>query len=66
MYIVLNTTEMVSTANVSSADFEAVLKSKVAQGLKLDRGTISNNKDRSLPVDVVEAHKHVKYLDDGF
>ena len=61
-----NTMEEVSTAGLTSADFEAVLKSKVAFGLKLDRGTVASNKDRSLPVDVVEAHKTVKYLDDGF
>ena len=55
-----------STAGLTAADFEAVLKSKVAHGLKLDRGKIASNKDRSLPVDVVEAHKYVKYMDDGF
>jgi hypothetical protein len=42
------------------------LKEKVANGLKLRYSTLDNNIDRRLPVDVVEAHKYVKYLDDGF
>ena len=61
-----NTMEEVSTAGLSSSDFEAVLKSKVAHGLKLERRTFASNQDRSLPVDVVEARKTVRYLDDGF
>ena len=66
VHTVNNTMEEVSTAGLSSSDFEAVLKSKVAHGLKLERQTFSSNQDRSLPVDVVEAHKTVRYLDDGF
>jgi hypothetical protein len=61
-----NTTEEVSTSGLSSEAFEALLKQKVATGLKMDRGHFASNKDRALPVDVVEAHKHVKYLDDSF
>lgn len=63
---VANTVEELSTAGLSSTEFEEMLKAKVALGLKLDRGLIADNRDRLLPVDVVEARSTVKYLDDGF
>ena len=56
-------TEEISTAGLSSKEFEEILKSKVEYGLTLERGEQDN---RSLPVSVVEAGKTVKYLDDAF
>jgi hypothetical protein len=45
------------------------LKEKVAYGLTLERlgaATAVNNDDRDLPVDIVESHKFVRYMDDAF
>ncbi len=39
---------------------------KVAHGLTLQRSKIVNDDDREIPVDIVEARKYVKYMDDGF
>jgi hypothetical protein len=58
--------DSIETAGLSAAAFEQILKSKVEEGLKLERQVHVDNKSRALPVSVVEAHKYVKYMDDGF
>ena len=61
-----NTEEEIETAGLTSEAFEQLLQEKVARGLTLERGQIVNNDDRELPVDIVEARKYVKHMDDGF
>jgi hypothetical protein len=58
--------EAIDTTNLSPEAFEEILKEKVEFGLTLNRKTITNNEDRDLPVDVVEAHKYVHYQHDSF
>ena len=42
------------------------MKEKVAYGLTLRRHSIDNNDDRDIPMEIVESHKFVKHMDDGF
>lgn len=58
--------DVVESANLSAKDFEAIFKAKVELGLTLDKQVHENNETRDIPLDIVEAHKYVKYLDDGF
>ena len=61
-----NTQHYVDTAGLSSADFEAILKEKISYGLTLRRDQPVNDDERDIPIDIVEAHKYVKYTDDAF
>mmetsp|Transcript_20329 Transcript_20329/g.20447 ORF Transcript_20329/g.20447 Transcript_20329/m.20447 type:complete len:131 (-) Transcript_20329:56-448(-) len=60
------TMDEVPTEGLSCKEVVEVVKSKVKFGLSLKRAISLNNSERDLPVDIVEAHKYVKYLDDGF
>ena len=62
----LNTEEKVLTENLSHTDFEEILKASVTKGETLPRMVAKSNKDRALPIDIVEARNTVKYMDDGF
>jgi hypothetical protein len=42
------------------------LKKKIAFGLNLERVTYANNSERDIPVETVESHKYVQYVDDEF
>ena len=61
-----NTEEAVDTAGLSYEEFEEILKGKVAYGLTLVKEVVTNDDDRAIPFDIVEAHKYVEYDDDGF
>ena len=43
-----------------------MLKSKIEFGLTLSRAVPKNNDELDLPVDIVEARKYVKHMDDHF
>eukprot|EP00597_Dinobryon_sp_UTEXLB2267_P012128 CAMPEP_0170114646 /NCGR_PEP_ID=MMETSP0020_2-20130122/10864_1 /TAXON_ID=98059 /ORGANISM="Dinobryon sp., Strain UTEXLB2267" /LENGTH=96 /DNA_ID=CAMNT_0010341745 /DNA_START=114 /DNA_END=400 /DNA_ORIENTATION=- len=60
-----DTQHYVDTAGLSSADFETVLKEKISFGLTLRRDQPANDDEREIPIDIVEAHKYVKHMDDG-
>jgi hypothetical protein len=60
------TEDMILTSGLSSAQFEEILKGKVAHGLTLARDVPRNNGDRGLPKDTVQAHKYVKHVDDAY
>ena len=42
------------------------LKKRVEIGLKLERFTPKTNAEADLPVDIVEARKYVRHIDDAF
>ena len=43
-----------------------LLKEKILFGESLSRLVIVDNDDREYPMEIVEACKYTKYLDDGF
>ena len=63
-----NTEHEIVTTGLSYEDFETTFIDKVKFGNELigDSWKAKDNTERELPVDVVEAHKHVHHLDDGF
>ena len=46
--------------------FFQLLKEKILFGESLNRLVIVDNDDREYPMEIVEACKYTKYLDDGF
>ena len=56
------TEDEIKTASLSAEALENILKEKVQLGLTLERG----NYNEALPVDIVEARKYVKHMDDAF
>jgi hypothetical protein len=58
--------DTIESARLSALDFEKILKSKIEIGLQLEKEVHENNSTRALPLSIVESHKYVKYMDDGF
>jgi hypothetical protein len=57
-----STEEIIPTENLTPAQFESILKQKVANALTLK----STETLGGLPCNIVEAGKTIKYVDDGF
>jgi hypothetical protein len=51
---------------MTPAQWEEEFKKAVEMGSKLERPQFTRNFDRELPLDIVEARKYRKYMDDGF
>ena len=62
----LNTEDVIPSSGITAFDFEKMLKAKVEFGLTLSRAVPKNNDDLDIPVDIVEARKYVKHIDDAF
>ena len=62
----LNTEDAIPSNGLTAKDFEKMLKSKIEFGLTLSRAVPKNNDERDIPVDIVEARKYVKHMDDHF
>lgn len=61
-----DTAHEVRTDNMTPAQWEAEFQRAVEVGGKLERPQLTRNFDRELPLDIVEARKYRKYMDDGF
>jgi hypothetical protein len=61
-----DTQDYIDTAGLSFEDFQSKLKEKIAYGLTLDKAIPVDDDEREIPIDIVESHKYVKYMDDGF
>ena len=62
----LNTEDVIPSSGITAFDFEKMLKAKVEFGLTLSRAVPKNNDELDIPVDIVEARKYVKHIDDAF